>query len=423
LLTAFISALACIASFGIKERVKEYFILYLLLVGGMLGVFAALDYFLFYVFWEISLVPMYFLIGIWGGPRRMYAAIKFFLYTLFGSVFMLVGIIIMFLFAGVQSFSMIDLAVSPGLRAMPEGLRLLVFGGFFLAFSIKVPLFPFHTWLPDAHVEAPTPISVILAAILLKMGAYGYMRVMYPSFPDLGYYLGAIIGLLAVISIIYGALVAMVQPDLKKLVAYSSVSHMGFIILGIASMSADGFNGAVMQMVAHGLTTGALFLLVGVIYDRTHTRLIKDLGGLMITMPRFSFIMLVACFGSLGLPGLVGFWGEFLIIKGAFMSNETWKQVVAWGISGDALMRIYAIIAAIGIVLTAAYILWMLERVMLGRENPRWKGLPDMITREYWALVPITVLIGFLGLYPRPVMQLFEYFNASLAQTVLNVFQ
>jgi NADH-quinone oxidoreductase subunit M len=198
---------------------------------------------------------------------------------------------------------------------------------------------------------------------------------------------------------------------------------MGFIILGIASMSADGFNGAVMQMVAHGLTTGALFLLVGVIYDRTHTRLIKDLGGLMITMPRFSFIMLVACFGSLGLPGLVGFWGEFLIIKGAFMSNETWKQVVAWGISGDALMRIYAIIAAIGIVLTAAYILWMLERVMLGRENPRWKGLPDMITREYWALVPITVLIGFLGLYPRPVMQLFEYFNASLAQTVLNVFQ
>jgi hypothetical protein len=225
LLTAFISALACIASFGIKERVKEYFILYLLLVGGMLGVFAALDYFLFYVFWEISLVPMYFLIGIWGGPRRMYAAIKFFLYTLFGSVFMLVGIIIMFLFAGVQSFSMIDLAVSPGLRAMPEGLRLLVFGGFFLAFSIKVPLFPFHTWLPDAHVEAPTPISVILAAILLKMGAYGYMRVMYPSFPDLGYYLGAIIGLLAVISIIYGALVAMVQPDLKKLVAYSSVSH------------------------------------------------------------------------------------------------------------------------------------------------------------------------------------------------------
>jgi NADH-quinone oxidoreductase subunit M len=422
-LTAFISALACIASFGIKERVKEYFILYLLLVGGMLGVFAALDYFLFYVFWEISLVPMYFLIGIWGGPRRMYAAIKFFLYTLFGSVFMLVGIIIMFLFAGVQSFSMMDLAVSPGLRAMPEGLRLLVFGGFFLAFSIKVPLFPFHTWLPDAHVEAPTPISVILAAILLKMGAYGYMRIMYPSFPDLGYYLGAFIGLLAVISIIYGALVAMVQPDLKKLVAYSSVSHMGFIILGIASMSADGFNGAVMQMVAHGLTTGALFLLVGVIYDRTHTRLIKDLGGLMITMPRFSFIMLVACFGSLGLPGLVGFWGEFLIIKGAFMSNETWKQVIAWGIHGDALMRIYAIIAAIGIVLTAAYILWMLERVMLGRENPRWKGLPDMITREYWALVPITVLIGFLGLYPRPVMQLFEYFNASLAQTVLNVFQ
>lgn len=423
ILTAFISSLACIASFGIKERVKEYFILYLLLVGGMLGVFASLDYFLFYVFWEISLVPMYFLIGIWGGPRRMYAAIKFFLYTLFGSVFMLVGIIMMFLFAGVQSFSMIELATAPGLRAMPDGLRLLVFAGFFLAFSIKVPLFPFHTWLPDAHVEAPTPISVILAAVLLKMGAYGYMRVMYPTFPDLGYYLGAIIGLLAVISIIYGALVAMVQPDLKKLVAYSSVSHMGFIILGIASMSADGFNGAVMQMVAHGLTTGALFLLVGVVYDRTHTRLIKDLGGLMVTMPRFAFIMYIACFGSLGLPGLVGFWGEFLIIKGAFMSNETWKQVMTWGITGDQLMRVYAVIAAIGIILTAAYILWMLERVMLGRENPRWKGLPDMITREYWALVPIAVFIVFLGLYPRPVMKMFEYFSGSLAQTVLKAFQ
>ncbi len=423
LLTAFISVLACIASFGIKERVKEYFVLYLLLVGGMLGVFAALDYFLFYVFWEVSLVPMYFLIGIWGGPRKMYAAIKFFLYTLFGSIFMLVGIIMMFLFAGVQSFSMMELAIAPGLKAMPDGIRLLVFAGFFLAFSIKVPIFPFHTWLPDAHVEAPTPISVILAAVLLKMGAYGYMRVMYPTFPDLGYYLGAIIGLLAVISIIYGALVAMVQPDLKKLVAYSSVSHMGFIILGIASMSADGFNGAVMQMVAHGLTTGALFLLVGVIYDRTHTRLIKELGGLMITMPRFAFIMYLAAFGSLGLPGLVGFWGEFLIIKGAFMSNEAWKQVITWGIPGDQLMRIYAVIAAIGIVLTAAYILWMLERVMLGRENPRWKGLPDLITREYWALVPIAVFVVFLGLYPRPVMRMFDYFSGSLAQTVLKAFQ
>ncbi|RLA82676.1 MAG: hypothetical protein DRG31_07050, partial [Deltaproteobacteria bacterium] len=359
LMTAFISVLACIASFGIKERVKEYFILYLLLVGGMLGVFAALDYFLFYVFWEVSLVPMYFLIGIWGGARRMYAAIKFFLFTLFGSVFMLVAILTMFLFAGVGTFSMIELADAPGIASAMVGYRLLMFGGFFLAFSIKVPLFPFHTWLPDAHVEAPTPISVILAGILLKMGSYGYMRVLYPTFPDLGYWLGAFIGLLAVVSIIYGAMVAMVQPDLKKLVAYSSVSHMGFIILGIVSMNPDGFNGAILQMVAHGLGTGALFLLVGVIYDRTHTRMIKDLGGLMITMPRFAFVMYIAALSSLGLPSLIGFWGEFLIIKGTFASNAVWQQVIAWGVQGDALMRIYAVIAAIGIVLTAGYILWM----------------------------------------------------------------
>jgi len=422
LMTTFISVLACIGSFGIKERVKEYFILYLMLVGGMLGVFAALDYFLFYVFWEVSLVPMYFLIGIWGGPRRMYAAIKFFLFTLFGSVFMLVAIITMFLFAGVQSFSMIELMESPGLASAMVGYRLLMFGGFFLAFSIKVPLFPFHTWLPDAHVEAPTPISVILAGVLLKMGSYGYMRVMYPTFPDLAYWLGAFIGLLAVISIIYGAMVAMVQPDLKKLVAYSSVSHMGFIILGIVCMNPDGFNGAIMQMVAHGLGTGALFLLVGVIYDRAHTRLIKDLGGLMITMPRFAFVMYIAALSSLGLPSLIGFWGEFLIIKGTFASNAVWQQVIAWGIPGDSLMRIYAIIAAIGIVLTAAYILWMVERVMLGRENPRWKGLPDMIAREYWALVPIAVFIVFFGLYPRPLMQMFEFFSNALAQKVLVVF-
>ncbi len=415
-LTAFLSVLACIASFGIKERVKEYFVLYLMLVGGMFGVFAALDYFLFYIFWEISLVPMYFLIGIWGGPRKEYAAIKFFIYTLFGSVFMLVSIIAMFLYGGVGSFSMIELSNADGLRLVPLVARALIFLGFWLAFSIKIPLFPFHTWLPDAHVEAPTPISVILAAILLKMGAYGYLRVLYPTYPDVAYYLGPFIGVLAVISIIYGAMVAMVQPDLKKLVAYSSVSHMGFVTLGIVSANPDGIAGAIMLMIAHGLTTGALFLLVGVIYDRTHTRLIAELGGLSLTMPRFAFNMFVCAFGSLGLPGLVGFWGEFLILKGAFTANETWSRVIAWGINGQTLMRLFAILAVIGIILTAGYILWMMERVMLGREHPRWTGLPDMIAREYWALVPITVLVVAFGVYPKPVMELFGFFSDSLAK-------
>ena len=415
LLTAFIGVLACISSFGIKERVKEYFVLYLMLVGGMMGVFAALDYFLFYVFWEISLVPMYFLIGIWGGPRRLYAAIKFFLYTLFGSVFMLIAIIVLFLVSGMESFSMIKLNNPEMVSAAAVWVRLLIFGGFFLAFAIKVPLFPFHTWLPDAHVEAPTPISVILAGILLKMGAYGFLRVLYPTFPDLGYILGAFIGTLAVVSIIYGALVAMVQPDLKKLVAYSSVSHMGFIILGIASMTVDGYNGAIMQMIAHGLGTGALFMLVGVVYDRTHTRMIKDLSGLMLTMPRFGFVMYVAALSSLGLPGLVGFWGEFLIIKGTFTGNPVWQQIVALGMRGDVMMRVFAILAAIGIVLTAGYILWMIERIMLGREHPRWKGLKDMVAFEYWSLVPIAVFIAFFGVYPAPMFRLFDYFSFTLA--------
>ena len=415
LLSAFIGVIACIGSFGIKKRVKEYFVLYLLLIGGVLGVFAALDYFLFYVFWEISLVPMYFLIGIWGGPKKEYAAIKFFLYTLAGSIFMLVSIIGLFLYGGLQSFSMIDLAQAEGLKYLPLIARTLLFFGFFLAFSIKVPLFPFHTWLPDAHVEAPTPISVILASLLLKMGAYGYLRIMYPTFPDLAYRLGPFIGILALISIIYGGLVAMVQPDLKKLVAYSSVAHMGFVILGIVSMNPDGINGAIMLMIAHGLTTGALFLLVGVIYDRAHTRMIADLGGLSITMPRFSFIMFLCAFGSMGLPGLVGFWGEFLIIKGTFTATAAWQQVMAMGVRGDVLMRIFAVIAVIGVVITAAYILWMIERVMLGRENPRWKGLPDMVAFEYWALVPLAFFTFFYGIYPRPMFRLFEFFSQNLA--------
>ncbi len=421
ILTTFLSLLACIASFGIKERVKEYFVLYLILVGGMLGVFAALDYFLFYLFWEVSLVPMYFLIGIWGGPRKEYAAIKFFIYTLFGSVFMLISIIAMFLYSGVGSFSIVELQNAEGLVIQPIFVRTLIFLGFWLAFSIKIPLFPFHTWLPDAHVEAPTPISVVLAAILLKMGGYGYLRVLYPTYPDVAYVLGAFIGVLAVISIIYGALVAMVQPDLKKLVAYSSVSHMGFVTLGIVSMNPDGISGAVMLMLAHGLTTGALFLLVGVIYDRTHTRLIAELGGLSLTMPRFAFNMFVCAFGSLGLPGLVGFWGEFLIIKGAFTANEAWQRVIAWGINGETLMRIFAVCAVIGIILTAGYILWMLERVMLGREHPRWIGLPDMITREYLALVPITILVVAFGVYPRPVMELFSFYSTELARYLTSV--
>ncbi|MBI4227207.1 MAG: NADH-quinone oxidoreductase subunit M [Candidatus Omnitrophica bacterium] len=387
LLTALLGFLACLASFGITERVKEYFVFYLLLLAGMLGTFLALDLFLFYVFWEIVLVPMYFLIGIWGGPRKEYAAIKFFLYTLAGSIFMLLAILALYLKAAPHTFSIPELvATGP---ALDLKLQQWLFLGFFLAFAIKVPVFPFHTWLPDAHVEAPTPISVLLAGVLLKMGGYGFFRIAFPLLPAAAQSFAGPLAALAVINILYGALVAMAQTDFKKLVAYSSVSHMGFVLLGLSAMTQTGFNGAMLQMVSHGILTGGLFLLVGVLYDRTHTRDLAAFGGLGGRVPVYGGLLMVFSLGSLGLPGLSGFVSEFLALLGAFPAH-----------------RLATALAVLGVVLTAGYILLMLQRVLLGPLNPRWQTLPEINRLELATLVPLLLLTLAIGLWPPLVLNL-----------------
>ena len=387
LLTALLGFLACLASFGIAERVKEYFVLYLLLMTGMLGTFLALDLFLFYIFWEIVLVPMYFLIGIWGGPRREYAAIKFFLYTLAGSVFMLLSILFLYLNAEPRTFAIPELLTSG--RNLTLELQQLLFLGFFLAFAIKVPVFPFHTWLPDAHVEAPTPISVLLAGILLKMGGYGFFRIAFPLLPDAARSLAVPLAILAVINIVYGALVAMAQTDFKKLVAYSSVSHMGFVLLGLSALTANGFNGAMLQMFNHGVITGGMFLLVGVLYDRAHTRDLSSFGGLGVKMPVYAGWLTVFGLASLGLPGLSGFIGEFLSLLGAFPTHP-----------------LLTCLAVLGVVLAAGYILLTLQRLLLGPLNPRWQALPDMNRLELATLTPLLLLIVAIGLWPPLLIDL-----------------
>lgn len=381
-LTALLSFLACFASFSIKERVKEYFIFYLLLETGMLGTFLALDLFLFYVFWEVTLVPMYFLIGIWGGPRKEYAAIKFFLYTLTGSVFMLLGILALYFMSTPHTFNILELA--SGAQNFARGFQNIVFAAFFLGFAIKVPVFPFHTWLPDAHVEAPTPISVLLAGVLLKMGGYGFFRISYPILPDAAKFFAFWIAVLAVINIVYGAFVAMAQTDFKKMVAYSSVSHMGFVMLGLAAMTPVGFSGAVLQMFNHGIITGAMFLLVGVLYDRAHTRDLSAFGGLREKIPVFSAILIFFSLASLGLPGLSGFVGEFLAMLGAFN-----------------VFRVPTIISILGIIITAGYFLLMVERVLLGPLNIKWNNIAEINKRELFTLIPLLVIVIVLGVYPK----------------------
>ncbi len=382
LLTTFISFIALIGSLGIKERVKEYFFWFLVLEVGMLGVFEALDLVLFYVFWELCLVPMYFLIGIWGGPRKEFAAIKFFLYTLAGSVFMLLAILAVYFNTAPHTFDMI--ALMKAHSAWSLKFQILVFLGFYLAFAIKIPAFPFHTWLPLAHVEAPTAVSVILAAVLLKMGLYGLLRVCYEMLP-LGFhwFLPFLIAI-AVINIVYGALCAMAQTDMKKMVAYSSVNHMGYCLLGVAGVSAIGFSGAVLQMINHGIITGSLFLLVGVIYDRAHTRDISAFGGLAARVPIYAGLMFLACFASLGLPGLAGFVSEFMCFLGGFAQ---WK--------------IYTAISVLGVLATAAFFLRMMEKVFLGPLNNKWAGLSDMSARELCSIVPLTVLTIAFGVWPK----------------------
>lgn len=397
-LTSLLTFLSVIYSFIINLRVKEYFFLFLLLQTGMQGVFLATDYFLFFLFWEVSLVPMYFLIGIWGGPRREYAAIKFFLYTLVGSLAMLLAILAIYFESGAKSFDMLEIAKQKPF-ADNLHLQIMCFLGFFLAFAIKVPLFPFHTWLPDAHVEAPTAGSVILAGVLLKMGGYGFLRISLPTFPQASQYFAPLILILALISIVYGAYVAMAQTDLKKMIANSSVNHMGYVMLGIAAAcfvnaeNAEGaqiaLSGAVLQMFSHGIITGALFLLVGVIYERTHIRDINSYGGLSAKVPLFAGVLTVFSFGSLGLPSLAGFISEFLIFLGSFK-----------------VLGFVAGIGLIGVIITAAFFLLMIQRILLGPLNPKYENLPDMDKRELICLIPLLVLMIVVGLYPGPFLKI-----------------
>ncbi len=400
LLTTLLGLIAIYSSYtAITHRQKEYYVFLLLLQVGMLGVFCSLDFILFYVFWEVMLVPMYFLIGVWGGPRKLYAAIKFFLYTLVGSVLMLVGILALYFYnsdglaaiglkglGNAPTFSVPDLyAIAP---QVPPELQFWIFLAFFVGFAIKVPMFPFHTWLPDAHVEAPTAGSVILAGVLLKMGTYGFVRFSLPLLPDATLKAVPYIAWISIIGIVYGALVAMAQKDMKKLVAYSSVSHMGFITLGMFALNEAGLRGSILQMLNHGVSTGALFLLVGLVYERRHNRMISEYGGIAKVMPIYATFFLVITMSSIGLPTLNGFIGEFLILIGAFTAKWWW-----------------ALFAASGIVLGAAYMLWMYQRVFFGElSNEKNKNLKDLNLREQWTIIPLIILAFWIGLYPKPFL-------------------
>ncbi len=428
-LTTLLTFLSLVYSLNVDRRVKEYFIFFLLLETGMNGVFCALDFFLFYIFWELSLVPMYFLIGIWGGPQKEYAAIKFFLYTLVGSLAMLLAMLGLYFHFEPHTFDFTEMArrAAEGgtLFAGPEFVKgALIFWGLFVGFAIKVPVFPFHTWLPLAHVEAPTAGSVILAGVLLKMGTYGFLRLSLPILPYQCQQYAPVIAVLAVVSVIYGALCAMAQQDMKKLVAYSSVNHMGYVMLGTAAAMAWSFgqggplpagadqalalkveatalNGAVLQMVSHGIITGALFLLVGVIYDRAHVRDLDAFGGLATRMPAYAGVLTVAAMASLGLPSLAGFVAEFTILIGAF-----------------GVYRLFTALAAIGIVITAGFFLWMLQRMLLGELREKWAGLADMDRREWVSLAPLVFLMILIGLYPAWIMNPINQAMTALLQAI-----
>jgi NADH-quinone oxidoreductase subunit M len=392
LLTTLLGVIVVLFSFAvIKEKVKAYYITLLVLQAGMTGVFAALDLLLFYLFWEVTLIPMFLLIGRWGGPRRIYAAVKFFLYTLAGSLLMLAGIIALYWYhfqqTGTATFDFTRLA----LLTYPGRFEMLAFLAFFVAFAIKVPMFPFHTWLPDAHVEAPTAGSVVLAGVLLKMGTYGLVRFCLPLFPGASEQMAPMIMVLGVIGIIYGALLALAQDDIKKLIAYSSISHLGFVVIGVFSFNARGVVGGVMQMINHGLITGALFLLVGMVYERTHQRSIARLGGLSHRIPVYATLLTFFSLASLGLPGLAGFVGEFLILVGVFQYAP-----------------VFAVLGSVGIVLGAAYLLWMLQRVIFGALPEEYGGLSDLTAAEIACLLPLAVLVVWIGVYPLPFLEIVE---------------
>ncbi len=413
MLTTLLGWISILSSWtAIENRVKEYYVWFLVLQTGMLGVFMALDFFLFFVFWEAMLVPMYLLIGIWGGPRKLYAAIKFFLYTLMGSVLMLLGILFLYFhhhtLTGIYTFSIPELYKTA--PQIPFHYAIWLFLAFFIGFAIKVPMFPFHTWLPDAHVEAPTAGSVILAGVLLKMGTYGFVRFSLPFFPQVinssatfmdvttrGWMIG-----LSIVGIIYGALVSLMQKDMKKLVAYSSVSHLGFCTLGIFALNSTGLSGSVLQQINHGISTGALFLIVGILYERRHTREIAEYGGISNVMPVYATITMIMFLSSMGLPLLNGFVGEFTILQGAFVANWRWA---AW--------------AAPGVILAAAYLLWLYQRVFFGTvTNAKNEKLHDLTPREILTFVPLIIMALWIGLYPKPFFQILEQPVNRIVQVV-----
>jgi NADH-quinone oxidoreductase subunit M len=404
MLTTVIGWLSILASWNaITDRLKEYYAFFLILQTGMLGVFMALDFLLFFVFWETVLVPMYFIIGIWGGPRRVYAAIKFMIYTLVGSVLLLLGILALYqqhyTLLGTYSFDIADLMRTP----LSMDVQWWIFWAFFLGFAVKVPMFPFHTWLPDAHVEAPTAGSVVLASVLLKMGTYGFVRFSLPLLPDAARSATIVsaMGYLSVIAIIYGALACLMQKDWKKLVAYSSVSHMGFCTLGIFALNQAGIAGSVIQMVNHGISTGMLFLIVGVVYERRHTREISEYGGLWKVMPMFSIVFLLAALSSMGVPPLNGFIGELTILGGAYRMSFNWAF---WG--------------AVGIALGAAYLLWLFQRTTLGEPSEKNRRIPDLSWREIAVFAPLIAWAFWIGLYPQPYFKILERPVAAIVERV-----
>jgi NADH-quinone oxidoreductase subunit M len=405
MLTTFIMPIAVLSTWqAVEKNIKGFMALLLLLETGMLGAFISLDLFLFYIFWELMLIPMYFLIGIWGGKNRIYAAVKFFIYTAVGSLLMLVAILFVYYYALQSGMKMDGFSIAQFYQLqVPAHAQLWLFLAFAFSFAIKVPMFPLHTWLPDAHTEAPTAGSVILAAILLKMGTYGFVRFAMPLFPDALATCMPYLATLCVIGIIYGSLVAMVQTDVKKLVAYSSVAHLGFVMLGVFALNLQGLTGGMIQMINHGISTGALFLIVGFIYERRHTREISEFGGLAKRMPIFTTIFLIITFSSIGLPGTNGFVGEFLALVGAFESGLRW----------------YAVVATTGVILAAVYMLWMFQRVMFGEiTNPKNAELQDLNAREIVLMIPLLVFVFWIGIYPNTF---FSKMSPALENLIIQV--
>lgn len=404
LLSALLTILCVTVSWNsIKDKVKEFYASLLLIEGTMIGVFCSLDLFLFYIFWEAMLIPMYLLIGVWGGPNRLYAAIKFFLYTLVGSVLMLVGIIVLYLNTGQgaeRSFGLLHMMTIN----YPYHIQLILFWAFFAAFAVKVPMWPVHTWLPDAHTEAPTAGSVMLAGILIKMGAYGFLRFSMPLFPEATQAMAPAIMILSVIAIIYGGIICFGQTDLKRLIAYSSVSHMGFVTLGLFALNTQGIQGGILQMINHGIITGALFLCVGMIYDRTHTRQIADYGGTASMMPIYAAFFMVFTLASIGLPGTNGFIGEFLILLGAFTASKT-----------------LGVLAATGIIIGAGYMLWLYQKIFFGEITPKLKEHKDIDLREFLTLAPMIILVIWIGVYPNIFLSFMDVSVQNLIERMNSV--